>query len=273
MKYLRSFSRLILIPVFLAGGLTVFAAGKSVGADTPLNRPKVGLVLSGGGARGAAHVGVLKVLEKQHVIVDCIAGTSMGAVVGGLYASGLSPEDIEKELESIDWKDIFSDAPNRQELPFRRKKDAQKYLTGVEIGVKNGKIALPKGLIAGQKLGFLLKSLTLHTTDIDEFDHLPIPFRAIAADIETGEMVVLSRGNFAEALRASMSIPGVFSPVEIDGRLLVDGGIARNLPVDVVKQMGADVVIAVDIGSTLSKREDLNTLFDIYRPVFFNSAV
>ncbi|MFH1903337.1 MAG: patatin-like phospholipase family protein, partial [Candidatus Omnitrophota bacterium] len=241
--------------------------GKSAGAEAPLNRPKVGLVLSGGGARGAAHIGVLKVLEKQHIIVDYLAGTSMGAVVGGLYASGLSPEEIEEELESIDWKDVFSDAPNRQELPFRRKKDAQKYLTGVEIGVKNGKIALPKGLIAGQKLGFLLKSLTLHTTDIDEFDRLPIPFRAIAADIETGEMVVLSRGNFAEALRASMSIPGIFSPVEIDGRLLVDGGIARNLPVDVVKQMGADVVIAVDIGSTLSKREDLSTLFDVYRQV------
>ncbi|MCX5642286.1 MAG: patatin-like phospholipase family protein [Candidatus Omnitrophica bacterium] len=267
MKRLWYYPRLILIPLFLTSGLLVFASGKSIGAEAPLTRPKVGLVLSGGGARGAAHIGVLKILEQQHIAVDYIAGTSMGAVVGGLYASGLSPEEIEKEIGLIDWKDIFSDAPTRQELPFRRKNDAQKYLTGIEIGVKGRKIALPKGIMAGQKLGFLLKSLTLHTADIDDFDRLPIPFRAIAADIETGKMVILSRGNFAEALRASMSIPGVFSPVEIDGQLLVDGGIARNLPVDVVKQMGADVVIAVDIGSTLSKREDLNTMFDIYRQV------
>ncbi len=263
MNRLGFFSRLILIPVFLAGGLTVCAAGKSFSAE----RPKVGLVLSGGGARGAAHLGVLKVLEKQRIVVDYIAGTSMGAVIGGLYASGLSPEEIEKEIESIDWKDIFSDAPRRQQLPFRRKKDAQDYLTGAEIGVQGKKIALPRGLIAGQKLDFLLKSLTLHTTEIEDFNHLPIPFRAVAADIETGKMVVLDRGNFAQAIRASMSIPGVFSPVEIDGRLLVDGGIARNLPVDVVKEMGADVVIAVDIGSTLSKREDLNTFLDVYKQV------
>ncbi len=255
------------LAVFLAAVLTVFPPGHSFGAEASSGRPKVGLVLSGGGARGAAHIGVLKVLEKEHIIVDYIAGTSMGAVVGGLYASGLSPEEIEKELELVDWKDIFSDAPRRQELPFRRKKDAQNYITGVEIGVKGRKIALPKGLIAGQKLGFLLKSLTLHTADIKDFDHLPVPFRAVAADIETGEMVVLSRGNFTEAIRASMSIPGVFSPVEIGGKLLVDGGIARNLPVDVVKEMGADVVIAVDIGSTLSKREELNTLIDVYRQV------
>lgn len=267
MKRLFYFSRSILVPVFMAGPLMVFAVGISAGAEIPQNRSKIGLVLSGGGARGAAHIGVLKVLEREHIVVDYIAGTSMGAVVGGLYASGLSPEEIETELESINWKDIFSDAPNRQELPFRRKKDAQKYLAGVELGVKEGKITLPRGLIAGQKLGFLLESLTLHTTDVEDFDHLPIPFRAIAADIETGEMVVLDRGNFADALRASMSIPGVFSPVEIKGQLLVDGGIARNLPVDVVKQMGADVVIAVDIGSTLSKRKDLNTLFDVYRQV------
>ncbi|MFA5394185.1 MAG: patatin-like phospholipase family protein [Candidatus Ratteibacteria bacterium] len=253
--------------VFLLTAGLIFTTFRIVGAEVPLNRPKVGLVLSGGGARGAAHVGVLKFLEKQHIVVDYIAGTSMGAIVGGLYASGLSPEEIEEKLKTIDWKDIFSDAPNRQELPFRRKNDAQKYLTGVEIGVKNKKFALPRGLIAGQKLGFLLESLTLHTTGIDDFDRLPIPFRAVAADIETGEMVVLSHGSFAQAIRASMSIPGMFSPVEIDGRLLVDGGIARNLPVDVVKQMGADVVIAVDIGSTLSKREELNTLFDVYRQV------
>ncbi len=225
-------------------------------------RPRIGLVLGGGGARGAAHIGVLKVIEENKIPVDYIVGTSMGAIVGGLYASGMSPDEIEKTFNSIDWKDLFTDRPSREDLSFRHKQ-ARKQLIDFEMGFKKGKFVLPKGLIAGQKLGFLLKSMTLQVSDIEDFDKLPIPFRPVATDIETGEMVVLKKGNLAEALRASMSVPAVFSPVEIDERVLVDGGIVKNLPVDIARQMGADIIIAVNVGVPLAKREKLGSLIDI----------
>lgn len=225
-------------------------------------RPKIGLVLSGGGARGSAHIGVLKVLEENHVPIDYIAGTSMGAVVGGLYASGMSPEEIEENIVAIDWKDLFTDRPFEQDLPFRRKGE-QRRLIDFEMGFKKGRLVFPKGLVAGQKLGFLLKSMTLQVTGIKDFDLLPIPFRAMAADIETGELVVLDHGNLAEAIRASMSVPGMFSPVENNDRILVDGGIVKNLPIDVAMQMGADVIIAVDVGMPLFKRDKLESAVDV----------
>ncbi len=226
-------------------------------------RPRIGLVLSGGGARGAAHVGVLQVLEEYRVPVDVIAGTSMGSIVGGLYAAGMSPQEMEELLASTDWPDVFDDRPDRRRLAFRRKQDDLTFLSRFEVGVRDGRLLLPSGLVAGQKLTFMLKKLTLPVAGVSDFDRLPIPFRAVATDIGNGEVVVLDGGDLADALRASMSVPGVFSPVELGGRLLVDGGLVRNLPTDVAMAMGADVIIAVDVGEPLSSAEDLHSLAGI----------
>jgi len=223
-------------------------------------RPKIGLVLSGGGARGAAHIGVLQVLEEQHIPVDYIAGTSMGSIIGGLYAMGTPAEDIEKLTTKIDWEAIFSDSIPRQKQYYRRKGGKENYLLRVDVDSQKG-LTLPPGLLTGKKLDLTLRSLSLGAGS--DFDQFPIPYRAVAADIENGEMVVLSKGDLADSMRASMAIPGAFYPVEIDGRLLVDGGVVRNLPVDVVRAMGADVVIAINIGTPLSKREELDTFFAI----------
>jgi len=226
-------------------------------------RPKIGLALGGGGARGAAHVGVLRVLEEMHVPVDYVAGTSMGAVVGGLYASGMSPDEIESALTQIDWNDTLTDRTQYKDLPFRRKEDENRYLTSFEAGLRGRRLTLPSGLQSAQKVRFLLQSNLIDVAHIHDFSELPIPFKAVAADIETGEAVVLDHGDLSEAIRASMSIPGVFSPIEIDGRMLVDGGIADNVPVDVVRAMGADVVIAVDVGGPLLKREQMGSMFAV----------
>jgi NTE family protein len=223
-------------------------------------RPKIGLVLSGGGARGAAHIGVLQVLEELHIPVDYIAGTSMGSIIGGLYAMGTPVEDIEKLTTKIDWEDIFSDRIPRQKQYYRRKGGKENYLLRVDVDSQKG-LTLPPGLLTGKKLDLTLRSLSLGAGN--DFDLFPIPYRAVATDIESGEMVVLSKGDLAESMRASMAIPGVFIPVEIDGRLLVDGGVARNLPVDVVRAMGADVVIAINIGTPLNKRDELDNFFAI----------
>ncbi|MGC9324854.1 MAG: patatin-like phospholipase family protein [Desulfomonilia bacterium] len=223
-------------------------------------RPKVGLVLSGGGARGAAHVGVLKVLEELHIPIDYIAGTSMGAIVGGLYAIGVPVEELERIAVETDWVGIFTDTLPRQDQVYRRKEGPENYLVSIEMDSEHG-FRLPRGVLAGKRLDLTLRSLTLHAGD--DFNEFPIPFRAVAADIETGAIVVFSHGDLARALRASMAIPGIFSPVEVEGRYLVDGGVADNLPVDVVKQMGADVVIAVNIGSPLKSKEELKSFLDI----------
>jgi len=223
-------------------------------------RPRVGLVLSGGGARGAAHIGVLKVLEQMHVPVDAIAGTSMGAVVGGLYASGLSASDIEKIMTSINWQDAFRDRPPREDLDLRRKEEDQNFLVKFPLGVRDGYIVLPKGLIQGQKLTETLRRLTLPVARISSFDELPTPFRAVATDLENGQSVVISSGDLTTAMRASLSAPGVFAPVERDGRLLVDGGITDDVPVDIARAMGVDLVIVVDVGAPLQARQQLTSV-------------
>ncbi len=226
-------------------------------------RAKVGLVLSGGGARGLAHIGVLKVLEKLHVPVDFVAGTSMGAIVGGLWASGMSASEIEQIVLKTDWSSLFKDQPPRKLLSFHQKQLSQTYLADLELGYKKGRFHLPQGLIAGQQLMFLLRRLTLPVSLIEDFNKLPVPFRCVATDIVTGKAVVLEKGCLPEALRASMSIPGIFSPVEKEGYLLVDGGLVCNLPVDLARQMGAEVIIAVDVSSPLLQREKLNSLVAI----------
>ncbi len=223
-------------------------------------RPRIGLVLSGGGARGAAHIGVLKVLEENRVPIDVIAGSSMGAVVGGLYASGLSAADIERVMTSVDWQDAFRDRPARTDLNFRRKLEDQTYLVKFPLGLKGRRFRLPRGLVQGQKLTQILRGLTLPVAQVQSFDDLAIPFRAVATDIVTGDRVILDHGDLATAMRASLSAPGVFAPVEHDGRLLVDGGLSSNLPIDVAREMGVDVLIVVDCGFPLLERGKLDSV-------------
>ncbi|MCP3956511.1 MAG: BamA/TamA family outer membrane protein [bacterium] len=223
------------------------------------DRPTIGIALSGGGAKGLAHVGVLKVFEEMRIPIDYIGGTSMGAIAGGLYAAGLSADELEEAVLTIDWQDVLDDAPSRDDLSYRRKSDDLRYLANLELGFKDGKIRFPGGLNTGQKLMFLLQSYTLEVAGVQDFDDLPIPFRAVATDIETGDMVVLGDGDLAYSLRASMAIPAYFSPVELGGKLLVDGAAANNIPVDVVKDMGPDVVIAIDISAQLATRDKLDS--------------
>jgi NTE family protein len=233
------------------------AAEPATGAQA--SRPRIGLVLSGGGARGLAHVGVLMALEELRVPVDAIAGTSMGAVVGGLYASGMTAGEIDALMRSLDWSAAFRDRPARNTLNFRRKQDDREFLVRFPLGIKGGSFRVPRGLIQGQRLTQTLRLETLPVAAVEDFDDLPTPFRAVAADLETGARVVLGSGDLTSAMRASMSAPGVFAPVEVDGRLLVDGGVVENLPVDVAKSMGVDVVIAVDVGFQPVGRRELTS--------------
>jgi NTE family protein len=239
------------------------AAAAAAGTGTGPGRPRIGLVLSGGGARGAAHVGVLKVLEEMHVPIDAIAGTSMGAVVGGLYASGMSADQIERELAGVDWQDAFRDRPARDGLSFRRKREDRDFLVQLPLGYRDGRFLLPSGLIQGQKLGQLLRRLTLPVAMVADFDHLPTPFRAVATDLETGAAVIMHDGDLATALRASLSAPGIFAPVERGGRLLVDGGISNNVPVEVARAMHVDRLIVVDVGYPLAQRAELASVTNV----------
>jgi len=235
--------------------------------DAPSNasdgRPRVGLVLGGGGARGAAHIGVLKELERLRVPVDVITGTSMGAIVGGLYASGMTATELEALVGSLDWAGALSDKPDREDLSFRRKQDDAEFPIDFEVGLRGTNLVLPKGVIQGRKLDLLLRELTIKTSHINNFDELPIPFRAIASDIGRGEAYVMGKGDLAHAIRASMSVPGVFAPVRIDDRLLVDGGIVGNLPVNVIQELGVDVVIAVDVEFPLYGEDELGSVLTI----------
>ncbi len=242
----------------------VIALANTVLAESVAERERVGLVLSGGAARGLAHIGVLKALEEQGVVIDAIAGTSMGAVVGGLYAAGYSVAELEKLATGLDWQQALSDAPAREDIPFRRKQDDRDFLVKQKLSFRDdGTLGLPLGVLQGQNLALLLEKLFTRAGAVEDFDQLPIPFRAVAADIATGDTVVFAQGHLALAVRASMSIPAILTPVEVDGRMLVDGGISNNIPVDIAKQMGVDRVIVVDIGSPLAATESLHTVFDI----------
>lgn len=247
-----------LLPLLTAQAQT---AASSTPAVTAAARPKVGLVLSGGGARGGAHIGVLKVLEELRVPVDVIVGTSAGSIVGSAYASGLPLAEIEVEMKGLSTSTLFRDV-SRIDAPYRRKADDNVNYLGPEMGLNAQGIALPKGAVAGVSLEAVLRRLT-RLQNTSNFDKLPIPFRAIATDLASSEMVVIAHGQLALAARASMAVPGAVNPVEIDGRLLVDGGLKRNLPVDVARQLGADVVIAINIGTPLLKRGDIHSLLDV----------
>jgi NTE family protein len=227
-------------------------------------RPRVGLVLSGGGARGLAHIGVLKVLEELRVPVDLIAATSMGSIVGGAYAAGYTPAQLEKLVTATDWREIFARRAPRSDLNFRRKEDDFKNLSDIEFGIKDFGVTLPRGAVGTQNLGLFLRALGAPVKDVNDLGQLPIPFAAMATDLGTGRLVVLQKGvSLSSAMRASMSVPGAFAPFELNGRVLVDGGLVRNLPIDIARAMGADIVIAVNVGTPLIAGERITDVLAV----------
>ncbi|MEJ2581485.1 MAG: patatin-like phospholipase family protein [Acidobacteriota bacterium] len=228
--------------------------------------PKLVLVLSGGGARGIAHIGVIRVLEELHIAPDLIVGTSMGSIIGGLYAAGWSPDEMEEIVRAIDWEQIFTDRVERKHRSFRRKQDDRPVMIQGRIHFDGFKPVLPSGVIDGQRLEAALRSIEALSVQATDFDNLPIPYRAVAADISSGEAVVISSGSLATAMRASMSVPGVLPPVEIADRKLVDGGITANLPIGIAQDLGAKRIIAVDISSPLldEEGERLGSFMSIY---------
>ena len=253
----------VALHLLAASAIAVESAPADVATDTDDGRLRIGLVLGGGGARGAAHIGVLKELERLRIPVDAIAGTSMGAIVGGLYATGMSADELEYLVGSLDWAGALTDKPDREDLSFRRKQDDAQFPIDFELGVRGTELVLPKGVIQGQELDLLLRELTVRVSHIEDFDRLPIPLRVIASDIERGEAWVMGEGDLAESIRASMSVPAVFAPVRIGDRLLVDGGIVGNLPIDVMQEMGVDVIIAVDVEFPLYGPDELGSVLTI----------
>ncbi len=246
--------------------LALLLAAPVLPQETPADEGKLVLVLSGGGARGFAHIGVLRVLEEMHIAPDLIVGTSMGAVVGGLYAAGWSPDEIELLVETIDWEKIFTDRLDRNYQTFRRKQDDYPVMIQGRVHFDGLRPVLPKGVIEGQRLDLELRSVEALSPATTDFDDLPIPFRAVAADIASGHVVVLGSGSLATAIRASMSVPGALPPVEVSGQQLVDGGIAANLPIGIALELGANRIIAVDISSPLLDESDEQ--FDSFMSVF-----
>src|SRR5580700_7087513 len=237
----------ILLLGFLSPGF-VYGQGTPAGAPpTPsTERPRIGLALSGGGALGLTEIGVIKWMEENHIPIDRIAGTSMGSIIGSMYATGMTPAEIQKFAETINWDQAFLPKPEFTELSYRRKQDRRDFLVASSLGLKHG-LKGPNGLNSGQAAGLLLDRIAFPDSGIANFDDLPIPFRCVATDMQSGEAIVLHDGSLAEAVRASMAIPGVFTPVELNGRVLADGGMVQNIPVETVRDMGADAVIAVEL--------------------------
>lgn len=239
----------------------VSPVGMAGSAPEPSARPKVALVLSGGGARGLAHVGVVKALDRLRIPYDCIAGTSMGAIAGGAFATGTSIADAERMVKEADWDSIFSDKSRRSDIPYFRKSEDFRNYFGFTLTLKGLDLLPPRNFVGVQNIGLFFRELT-DSTYASNFDDLPIPFRAIGTDIGTGEAVVLKEGMVAEAMRASMTVPGVFPPIAYRDHLLVDGGIANNLPVDIGREMCGDVVIAVDVSTPILKPGEMTSLVD-----------
>jgi NTE family protein len=227
-------------------------------AETPVpQRPRIGLVLGGGGAKGAAHIGVLRVLEELRIPVDCVAGTSMGALVGATFAAGMPPAEIERRVTAINWAATVGSEGLRGRTPIQRKLAGITYTNNLDLGLKKGQVVAPGGFLKTQDIEEVLRGLVASARLTDDFDDLPIPFRAVATDMLAEEGVVLESGDLAVAMRASMAVPGAFAPIVVEDRVLSDGGMIRNLPVDVARELCADVVIAVSLLSPPPKREDL----------------
>lgn len=237
-------------------------SAETVQADSSmLIRPKVALVLSGGGARGFSHVGVIRELERLGVKIDIVAGTSMGAMVGGGYASGYSVEQMQDIILGVDWKEMFALRPDRDEINWRRRQDDFKGLGTQEIGLSKKGVLFPDSVVPAQHLEIFLRSITRHVSSVTDLSKLSIPFAAIATDLDTGEAVVMQKDvTLADAMRSSMSVPGAFSPFPYKNHVLVDGGLAQNLPVEQAKAMGADIIIAVNAGTPLGKSKDIHSV-------------
>ena len=234
-----------LVPSFLSclvlSSVSIAMADQHQGADLP--RPTVAIVLGGGGAHGVAHLGVLEELERQRVPIDLVVGTGFGGVIGGLYASGMSVAEIGDFLFDTDWDNVFDPDTRREDLSFRRKRDDDDFLIKYSVGVKDGQAQLPTSLVPNEKLGQLLQSATANTKGLENFDALPVPFRTVAMDLLTGDEVVLESGALDRAILATLSSPGTLPPVQIDQTPLITGSLVNNLPVDVAREWGADIVI------------------------------
>ncbi|MBK1722286.1 patatin-like phospholipase family protein [Thiocystis violacea] len=255
------------LPALLVVGFTlvsVIAPSAALGAGRDhRDGPRIGLVLSGGGARGAAHIGVLKVLEELRIPIDVVVGTSMGSLVGGGYAAGLTPEELDRRVTEVNWDVLFNDDPPRKDWPARRKEASANPTWNFSLGVRDGQVRLPKGAISGQQVQLFFNDLVKGVETVQRFDEMPIPFRAVATDLEDGQMKVFDQGPLPVAMRASMSVPGLFAPMEWDDHIYVDGGLVRNLPIDVARGMGVDVIIAVNLGSGYLPREQLGTILGV----------
>ena len=247
----------------LVSAQLVLAAEPQAAAPATPQRPRIGLVLGGGGAKGLAHVGIIDVLERNRIPVDAVAGTSMGAVVGSLYAVGNDAKQLNEIAYTVDWNGLFDDAIPRDKISFRRKRDERDILIDYRLNVSKGKLSLPRGVLRGQELYLTLAELLSPGRGVDDFDQLAIPFRAVATEITTGKSVVLGEGDIATAAYASMAVPGGFPPLERDGLLLVDGGVVDNVPIDVARAMGVDIVIVVDVGTPLLKRDEISSFVDV----------
>jgi NTE family protein len=251
---------------YIVALLVLTLASPLAAEESEKGEQKLVLVLSGGGARGFAHIGVIRVLEELHIAPDLIVGTSMGSIIGGLYAAGWSPDEMEEIVRAIDWENIFTDRVDRKDRSFRRKQDDRPVLIDGRLYFEGIKPVMPSGVIRGQRLELALRIIEALSATETDFDQLPIPYRAVAADIATGEVVVISSGSLATAMRASMSVPGALPPVEIDGQELVDGGIAANLPIGIAQNLGAHRIIAVDISSPLLEED--HEQFESFMKVF-----
>jgi len=225
-------------------------------------RPIIGLAFSGGGALGLAEIGVIRWMEENHIPVDRIAGTSMGGIIGSMYATGMSPEEIQKFAQKINWEQAFLPEPGYADISYRRKQDRRDFLVAAALGLKQG-LRGPNGLNSGQAAGLLLDRIAFRNSGVTDFDDFPIPFRCVATDMQSGEAVVLRNGYLADAVRASMAIPGVFTPVELNGRILSDGGMVQNIPVETARSMGAETVIAIELHYPPGDVGQLSTLMGV----------
>jgi NTE family protein len=228
----------------------------------PRPRPKIGVALEGGGAMGLAHIGVLKWFEEHHIPVDYVAGTSMGGLVAGLYATGMSPEEMRALINGLDWRKILGDRTPYEDLSFRRKEDQRAYPNSLLFGLRHG-LSAPPGLIPGHQIGLLIDRVTLPYGDVPSFDALAVPFRCVATDLVSRKSHVFKDGSLAVAMRATMSIPGAFSPVHDGQAVYVDGGLLNNLPTDVVREMGAEIVIAVHLETAPVEAKDVQSIFGV----------
>src|SRR5215469_2372663 len=228
----------------------------------PQGRLKIGLALEGGGALGEAHIGVLKWFEEHHIPIDYLAGTSMGGLVGGMYATGKSADDLRSLVETANWPLLLGGATPYTDLSFRRKEDERAVPNSITIGLKNG-ASLPPGLNSGHQINLMIDRETINYSNIASFDELPIPFRCVSTELISGKPYVFQSGSLSDAMRATVSIPGVFAPVREDNKIFVDGGLVDNLPTDVVRQMGADVVIAVHLQISRASAKEIQSAFDV----------